>query len=228
HNLQRSCSQAARKLVTPLGNWFHGADRRRRDRRDHAATVHADAGAGELDRAWHTLGLPGDEDGDAVMEARTVGRSGLRVSRIGLATHTWGSHTDADDAAGQLSAFVDAGGTLVDTSPAYTGGAAQAILADLLGDVVPREELVLAGCAGVHPSTAAPTGDLPALPRTWIDTSRRELLRQLDHTLRELGTDHLDIWQVAAWDARTPIEEITDTLAHAVRAGKARYAGVRG
>src|SRR5690606_5822559 len=105
---------------------------------------------------------------------------------------------------------------------------AQAILADLLGDVVPREELVLAGCAGVHPSTAAPTGDLPALPRTWIDTSRRELLRQLDHTLRELGTDHLDIWQVAAWDARTPIEEITDTLAHAVRAGKARYAGVRG
>lgn len=162
------------------------------------------------------------------MEQRTVGRSGLRVSRIGLATHTWGSHTDSDDAAGQLSAFLEAGGTLVDTSPAYAGGAAQRILADLLGDLVSREELVLSGCAGVHPATAAGQGDLPAAPRTWVDTSRRELLRQLDRTLRELGTDHLDLWHVAAWDARTPREEVAATLDYAVRSGKTRYAGVRG
>src|SRR5690606_34291176 len=149
-------------------------------------------------------------------------------SRIGLATHTWGSHTDSDDAAGQLSAFVEAGGTLVDTSPAYTGGASQHILAGLLGDLVSRDELVLSGCAGVHPATAAASADLPALPRTWIDASRRELLRQLDHTLLALGTDHLDIWHVAAWDPRTPREEIADTLEHAIRAGKTRYAGVRG
>ncbi|WP_067856925.1 aldo/keto reductase [Nocardia shimofusensis] len=162
------------------------------------------------------------------MEQRTVGRSGLRVSRIGLATHTWGSHTDTDDAAGQLSAFLEAGGTLVDTSPAYTGGAAQHMLAALLGDLVSRDELVLSGCAGVHPVTAAAQADLPAAPRTWIDTSRRALLRQLDRTLIELGTDHLDLWHVSAWDARTPLEEIADTLEHAVRAGKTRYAGVRG
>ncbi|WP_280508847.1 aldo/keto reductase, partial [Nocardia cyriacigeorgica] len=90
------------------------------------------------------------------MEQRTVGRSGLRVSRIGLATHTWGSRTDADQAAVQLMAFVEAGGTLVDTSPVYAGGAAQRILADLLGDLVSRDDLVLSGCAGLHPRPAPP------------------------------------------------------------------------
>lgn len=162
------------------------------------------------------------------MEQRTVGRSGLRVSRIGLATHTWGAQTDADDAAVQLSAFAEAGGTLVDTSPSYTGGAAQRILADLLGDLVAREDLVLSGCAGVQPGVTPAATDLPSAPRPWVDASRRGLLRQLDRTLLELGTDHLDIWHVAAWDPRTPLEEVADTLEQAVRAGKTRYVGVRG
>ncbi|WP_280484279.1 aldo/keto reductase, partial [Nocardia cyriacigeorgica] len=95
------------------------------------------------------------------MEQRTVGRSGLRVSRIGLATHTWGSRTDADQAAVQLMAFVEAGGTLVDTSPVYAGGAAQRILADLLGDLVSRDDLVLSGCAGLHPRPAPPRAARP-------------------------------------------------------------------
>ncbi len=95
------------------------------------------------------------------MEQRTVGRSGLRVSRIGLATHTWGSRTDADQAAVQLMAFVEAGGTLVDTSPVYAGGAAQRILADLLGDLVSRDDLVLSGCAGLHPRPAPPPPPRP-------------------------------------------------------------------
>ncbi|MEV6559657.1 aldo/keto reductase [Nocardia sp. NPDC051756] len=165
------------------------------------------------------------------MEQRTVGRSGLRVSRIGLATHTWGSHTDADEAAVQLVAFIEAGGTLVDTSPAYAGGGAQRILAELLGDLVSRDDLVLSGCAGLAPRvTPAPAG--PAVPdattRTAVDTSRRALLRQLDRTLLEFGTDHLDIWNVAVWDPRTPLDEVTATLEQAIRSGKVRYAGVRG
>lgn len=165
------------------------------------------------------------------MEQRTVGRSGLRVSRIGLATHTWGSHTDADEAAVQLVAFIEAGGTLVDTSPAYAGGGAQRILAELLGDLVSRDDLVLSGCAGLAPRvTPAPAG--PAVPdattRTTVDTSRRALLRQLDRTLLEFGTDHLDIWNVAVWDPRTPLDEVTATLEQAIRSGKVRYAGVRG
>ncbi|WP_280442019.1 aldo/keto reductase [Nocardia brasiliensis] len=164
------------------------------------------------------------------MEQRTVGHSGLRVSRIGLATHTWGAHTDTDDAAVQLVAFVEAGGTLVDTSPAYTGGGAQRILAELLGDLVSRDDLVLSGCAGIAPRvTPAPAG--PAVPDATysaVDTSRRALLRQLDRTLLEFGTDHLDIWNVAVWDPRTPLDEVAATLELAVRSGRVRYAGVRG
>ncbi|MEV0248681.1 aldo/keto reductase [Nocardia sp. NPDC050712] len=173
------------------------------------------------------------------MEQRTVGRSGLRVSRIGLATHTWGARTDAESAAAQLVAFTEAGGTLVDTSPAYAGGAAQRVLAELLGDLVSRDDLVISGCAGVIPAIDPPHAD-PALPTTeplqptpealrpTIDASRRTLLRQLDRTLLELGTDYLDIWSVAAWDPSTPLDEVAATLEYAVRSGKVRYGGVRG
>ncbi|MBF6467425.1 aldo/keto reductase [Nocardia beijingensis] len=161
------------------------------------------------------------------MEQRTVGRSGLRVSRMGLATHTWGSHTDAEDAAGQLVAFVEAGGTLVDTSPAYAGGASQRMLAELLGDLVSRDELVLSGCAGTAAWGYTDAG-VPGAAQVTVDTSRRALLRQLDRTLLEFGTDHLDVWNVAVWDPRTPLEEVASTLEQAVRSGRVRYAGVRG
>ena len=148
------------------------------------------------------------------MEHRSVGASGLRVSRTGLGTLTWGRDTDADEAAAQLVGFVDAGGTLVDVAPGYAGGAAQSVLGELIGDLVPRSAVVLSAASGVHP------GGL-------IDCSRRALLAQLDATLTELGTDHLDLWQVGAWDPRTPLAEVTETLEHAVRSGRVRYAGVR-
>ncbi|MFB7723669.1 aldo/keto reductase [Nocardia sp. NPDC056100] len=160
------------------------------------------------------------------MEQRTVGRSGLRVSRLGLATHTWGRETDAEDAAAQLAAFAEAGGTLVDTSPAYCDGAAQRILGPLIAEIG-REDLVLSVCSGqraVHTDPAAG----PATIRWSVDASRRTMMRQLDQTLRVLGTDHLDLWTVAAWDPHTPLEEVAGTLEYAVRTGRVRYAGVRG
>ncbi|MDH6281240.1 aldo/keto reductase [Prescottella agglutinans] len=153
------------------------------------------------------------------MEYRAVGTSGLRVSRLGLGTLHWGRDTDGDEAAAQLSAFVDAGGTLVDTSPAYGDGKAQRILAELLDDVVPREYLILGGSAGIN--CAATAGQR-------VDCSRRGLLTQLDSTLRELGTDHLDMWQVATWDPLTPVDEIAATLDYAVSSGRVRYTGARG
>lgn len=153
------------------------------------------------------------------MEYRTVGSSGLRVSRLGLGTLTWGRDTDGDAAAAQLTAFVDAGGTLVDTSPAYVDGGAQRILAELLGDVVPRTDLVLSSSSGIDPGKRGARR---------VDCSRRGLLGQLDATLRELGTDHLDVWQVATWDPRTPAEEVAATLEFAVTSGRVRYVGVRG
>ncbi len=152
------------------------------------------------------------------MKQRSVGSSGLRVSRIGLGTLGWGSGIDGDDAAGQLSAFAEAGGTLVDTSPSYGEGRAQRVLAEVLDDVVSRRELVVSSAAGV--STLG--------GRTRIDCSRRALLDQLETTLRELGTDYLDLWQIGAWDSTTPVDEIAATLDYAVSSGKTRYVGARG
>src|SRR5699024_7392949 len=85
--------------------------------------------------------------------------------------------------------------------------------------VVPRRELVLSGAAGIVPA---------AVPGRRGDCSRRPLLAQLDATLAALGTDHLDIWQIAAWDGRTPGEEIVDACEDAVHAGRVRCTGVRG
>lgn len=148
------------------------------------------------------------------VEHRTVGRSGLRVSRTGLGTLTWGTDTDTDEAAAQLVGFVDAGGTLVDISPDYGDGAAQTVLAGLIGDLVPRSAVVLSAASGGYPGGV-------------LECSRRALLAQLDATLTTLGTDHLDLWQVSAWDDDTPVAEVLDTLEHAVRSGRTRYAGVR-
>lgn len=143
-----------------------------------------------------------------------MGTSGLRVSRTGLGTLTWGGDTDADEAAAELVAFVDAGGTLVDTCPAYADGAAQTVLADLIGDLVPRSAVVLSAASGMRHGGV-------------LDCSRRGLLDQLDATLAELGTDHVDLWQVGGWDETTPAAEVLDSLEQAVRSGRARYAGVR-
>lgn len=158
------------------------------------------------------------EQTQAVMEQRTVGASGLRVSRLGLGTLTWGRGTDGDEAAAQLAAFADAGGTLIDTSPAYGEGVAQRILAELVDDVVPRSDLVISSCAGISPVAGYAR----------VDCSRRALLGELDRTLRELGTDYLDVWQVATWDDATPVDEVAQTLDYAVTSGKVRYAGARG
>ena len=153
------------------------------------------------------------------MKISTVGNSGLRVSGLGLGTLSWGRGTPGDEAAAQLVAFVEAGGTLVDTSPAYSDGASEQVLAELVGDVVPRDELVISGSAGIAP--AAQFGRR-------VDCSRRALLAQLDRTLTALGTDYLDLWQVATWDPYTPVAEVVATLDYAVSSGKVRYTGVRG
>lgn len=150
------------------------------------------------------------------MEHRSVGTSGLRVSRLGLGTGEWGHGVDGDDAAAQVTAFVDAGGSLVDTSASYGDGRALRVLSELLGDVVPRADLVISVDAGVERVGGA------------VDCSRRALLGDLDATLRELDTDHLDVWNVGGWDPHTPILEIAETLGHAVTSGKVRYAGIRG
>jgi aryl-alcohol dehydrogenase-like predicted oxidoreductase len=150
------------------------------------------------------------------VKQRSVGRSGLKVSHLGLGTMTWGRETDADEAAAQLVAFHDAGGTLIDTAVSYGYGAAEQILGALLADVVPRSDLVIATKAGV---TRTPEDRV-------VDASRGTLLRRLDESLRALGTDYIDLWYVHYVDDTVPFEETLSALDAAVAAGKVRYVGV--
>ena len=150
------------------------------------------------------------------MKQRHLGRSGLVVSRLALGTMTWGRDTDEDDAAAQLIAFREAGGTLVDTADVYAGGESERVLGRLLADVVPREEVLVAtkACGETGPG---PMGR---------GTSRGHLLAALDRSLKALGTDHVDLWQLHAWDPVTPWEEAMAALDTAVASGRVRYAGV--
>ena len=150
------------------------------------------------------------------MRQRRLGQTGLHVSRLGLGTLTWGRDTDQHEARDQLAAFVEAGGTLVDTAASYADGAGEELLGSLLGDVVPRDDLVLATKAG--------SGQVRG--RRTHDTSRGALLGTLDGSLRRLGVEHVDLWQVHVWHDGAPLEETLSALDHAVATGRARYVGV--
>lgn len=153
------------------------------------------------------------------METRRLGRTGLPVSTIGLGTMTWGRDTDADEAAGQLRAFLSAGGTLVDTANRYADGDSETVLGGMLTGSKPvckRSDLILATKAG------APVG----AGERETGGSRDHLLRELDGSLKRLGTDHVDLWQLHRFDALTPLEETLSALDAAVNTGRARYVGI--
>jgi aryl-alcohol dehydrogenase-like predicted oxidoreductase len=150
------------------------------------------------------------------MEQRRLGRSGLRVSRIGLGTMTWGRDTDEYEARDQLTAFLDAGGTLLDTAAGYADGDSERLLGSLLRETGSREDVVLATKAGISRRSGFRV----------VDTSRRALLADLDESLRRLGTSHVDLWQVHTWSYGTELEETLAALDAAVASGRARYVGV--
>jgi aryl-alcohol dehydrogenase-like predicted oxidoreductase len=150
------------------------------------------------------------------VKQRTVGRSGLKVSHLGLGTMTWGVETDPDEAAAQLVAFHDAGGTLVDTAASYGYGQSEVILGHLVADVVPRADLMIASKAGITRTADSRT----------VDASRGALLRRLDESLRKIGTDYLDLWYVHYVDDTVPFDETLAAVDYAVSSGRVRYAGV--
>ncbi|GAA2609519.1 aldo/keto reductase [Streptomyces tubercidicus] len=149
------------------------------------------------------------------MEQRHLGRTGLRVTRLGLGTLTWARDTDEQEAADQLKVFWEAGGSLVDTADIYADGGAEYLLGRLTEELVSREDLVIATKAG---------SVLEADRR--VDGSRRHLLAALDASLERLGTDYVDLWQLHAFDPQTPLEETLQALDLAVTSGRARYVGL--
>jgi aryl-alcohol dehydrogenase-like predicted oxidoreductase len=150
------------------------------------------------------------------MEQRRLGGTGLKVSRLGLGTLTWGRDTDEHEARDQLKSFLEAGGTLLDTAAGYGDGVSEELIGSLLGDVVTRDDLVLATKAGVSRSRGARE----------VNVSRGHLLRTLDASLRRLRVDHVDLWQVHVWSDETPLEETLAAMDHAVSTGRASYVGV--
>jgi aryl-alcohol dehydrogenase-like predicted oxidoreductase len=150
------------------------------------------------------------------MQQRFLGRTGLKVSRLGLGTLTWGRDTDEHEAREQLVAFTEAGGTLLDTAAGYGQGASEALMGSLLGDVVARDDVVIATKAGIGRRRGARE----------TNTSRGFLLSTLDASLRRLGVDHVDLWQVHTWADDVPLEETLGALDLAVASGRAAYVGV--
>jgi aryl-alcohol dehydrogenase-like predicted oxidoreductase len=149
------------------------------------------------------------------MQQRPLGRSGLAVSRLALGTMTWGRDTDPDDAAAQLKFYLEAGGSLLDTADVYGDGDAESVIGSLIDHLVARDDVLIATKAGLTPHA-----------QRRRDGSRGNLLRSLDQSLRRLGTDYVDLWQVHGYDPMTPLEETLAALDHAVTSGRVRYVGV--
>src|SRR5580698_5377620 len=152
------------------------------------------------------------------MDYRTLGHSGCAVSALGLGTRTFGVETDEPGAHEQLDRFVEAGGTLVDTADVYGDGKSEEIigrwLASRPADIT--EPVVLA-TKGRFPLDDSPNG---------AGLSARHLTRALDASLRRLGVEAVDLYQVHAFDPWTPLEETVRTLDGFARAGKIRYWGL--
>ena len=154
----------------------------------------------------------------SAMEYRKLGSSGTVVSNLTLGTMTFGNETAQEDAFSQLDAFFEAGGNLIDTADVYNGGAAEEIVGQWLvkrpDDITDH---VVIATKGRFP-TSDDVND--------IGLSRRHLDRALEASLRRLGIETIDLYQVHAWDPLTPVDETLSFLDSAARAGKIRYAGL--
>src|SRR4051794_18768560 len=155
------------------------------------------------------------------MEHRYLGKSGLRVSSIGLGTMGFGGGgkfavvgtNGVDEAKSQIDLCLDAGVDLVDTADAYSGGASEQIVGEAIKGR--RDRIVLATKARFA------TGDGP----NDQGLSRHHLIAACEASLRRLDVDYIDLFQVHQWDGMTPLEETLGALETLVQQGKIRYVG---
>ena len=149
------------------------------------------------------------------MEYRRLGTTGLMVSELCLGTMTFGRELDVDGSRAMIHRFLEAGGNFIDTADVYEQGASEEIVGRALKDVS-REDVVLAT------KVRFPMGEGP----NDVGLSRKHIISGCDASLGRLGTDYIDLYQVHAWDAATPLEETLSALTDLVRQGKVRYVGV--
>ena len=157
------------------------------------------------------------------MEYVRLGQTGLEVSRIALGCMTYGdpqrgNHTwtlDEEASRPLIRQALDLGITFFDTANVYSDGSSEEIVGRALGEMARREDVVLA--TKVH-------GRMRPGPNG-AGLSRKAIMTEIDASLRRLGTDYVDLYQIHRWDAATPIEETLEALHDVVKAGKARYIG---
>jgi aryl-alcohol dehydrogenase-like predicted oxidoreductase len=155
------------------------------------------------------------------MEYRQLGRSGLRVSAVTLGTMGFGGtgwatavgQIDVDGARRQIALARDAGVNLIDTADVYSDGLSEQIVGEALGS--DRDEVLLAT------KVRMPMGEGP----NDAGLSRHHIIRGAEASLRRLGTDYIDLYQVHEWDGQTPLEETLAALDSLVQSGKVRYVG---
>ncbi|MBT8224008.1 MAG: aldo/keto reductase [Dactylosporangium sp.] len=148
------------------------------------------------------------------MRYRFLGRTGLKVSELGLGAMTFGRELDEQASFQILDKFAAAGGNFIDTADAYSGGASEEILGHWLRGQ-PRQDFVVAT------KVRWPSSDRP----NDAGLSRKHILDAVAASLRRLGTDYIDLYQVHAWDGATALEETLSTLDSLVRSGMVRYVG---
>ena len=150
------------------------------------------------------------------MRFRKLGRTGLKVSRLCLGAMTFGNREwGCDEATSRkiVDRFLDAGGNFIDTADVYSHGVSEEITGRAIREK--RAQVVLAT------KVAGPMGSGP----NDLGLSRKHVLDALDASLRRLGTDYIDLYQVHAYDITTPVDETLRALDDCVRAGKVRYVG---
>jgi aryl-alcohol dehydrogenase-like predicted oxidoreductase len=157
------------------------------------------------------------------MEYVSLGTTGLQVSRICLGCMSYGEPArgnqpwslDRDAAQPFFRQALDAGINFFDTANVYSLGSSEEITGSTLLSMTSRDEVVIA--TKVHGRMRpGPNGQ---------GLSRKAIMSEIDHSLRRLGTEYVDLYQIHRWDYNTPIEETMEALHDVVRAGKARYIG---
>lgn len=149
------------------------------------------------------------------MQMRLMGKTGLKVSELCLGAMTFGR--EADEAASQqmMNRFAEAGGNFIDTADVYTRGTSEEIVGRWL-KTRHREDFVIA--TKVRFTMGEGPND--------VGLSRKHILAGVEASLRRLGVDYIDLYQVHCWDALTPLGETLSTLDSLVKSGKVRYVGV--
>jgi len=148
------------------------------------------------------------------MNYRQMGRTGLRVSELCLGAMTFGRETTEEDSFKILDRFIEAGGNFIDTADVYTAGVSEEILGRWLKGKN-RDDFVLA--TKVRFRTGPGTND--------IGLSRKHILAGVENSLRRLGTETIDIYQIHMWDPASPLDETLGALDSLVKTGKVRYLG---